>query len=254
MKRIAIITLSLFISVVAFAKCSLSGVYLLSKSSILNKNGLIILEFYGGSQEVVQYLNKKCPVYLQTGKERVPLTVVETLKGEFQLTEVIFKPTVDLKEGAVYVFHIDNALNYQIPEQFNEETKKWEALTFKINKAVDQENPFVAAAPVELKKTMVSYGCGPAKWVYFQFSGQDESETFVRARVKNITTGKTTEYILPVKDGVVKVGHGMCSGAFRLEDGDKYEVSFALIDQSGNQSSWTNAQGFQKPTVYTDKE
>ena len=101
---------------------------------------------------------------------------------------------------------------------------------------------------------MVEYGCGPARWVYINIVGQDNSELFTIARVTNKTTGLTTNYILNIENGLVKIGHGMCSGAFHFDNGDNYEVTFQLFDQSGNKSSLTKPISVTKPTVSTRDE
>ena len=131
---------------------------------------------------------------------------------------------------------------------------KWEQLIFKISNSVDNDIPILNATPTEQKKTLVYYGCGPASWVYFKISGQDKSELFVRASVKNKTTGLTTTYILEIENALVKVGHGMCSGAFHFDNANNFDVTFQLFDQSGNKSNLTNSISFTKPTVSTTEE
>lgn len=255
MRSFILLTLTVFISTILSAKCANSGIRSLSKSSVLNRNGLIILEFYASSQAIVQDINKKYPIYLKTKKEKVILLAIEVLKGEFQITQVIFKPSSELMENEVYELHIDNLPGYESkPETYNASLRKREALTFHTNNIADIEQPVFAGIPVETKKTMVEYGCGPARWVDFRFSEQDKSETFVITSVKNMNTGKLTKYILPIENGVVKVGHGMCGGAFHFDNGEAFEVSFTLLDQSGNKSHATPVISFQKPTVSTYEE
>lgn len=122
-------------------------------------------------------------------------------------------------------------------------------MTFKISNTVDTLIPTFNSIPIEQKKTLVYYGCGPASWVYFSILGQDKSELFVRANVMNRTTGKTITYILCIENGLTKVGHGMCSGAFSFDNGDNFEVTFQLFDQSGNKSAMTKTIDFTKPTT-----
>ena len=97
-------------------------------------------------------------------------------------------------------------------------------------------------------------GCGPSIWVIFQLSGYDKSELFVRATVKNKATGKTTTCIVEIKDGYVSIGHNMCSGPFNFDDGNEYEVSFRLFDQSGNEGEVASAIAFTRPEPSKDEE
>ena len=195
-------------------------------------------------------MNKKYPIYLELGGKKVPLTVAETLTGEMLLTQVVLKPAAELEAGKTYTLQIEN-----LPKQeqrlgnYNDDLKKWEDVTFKVNNTVDMIAPVLNSVPVEKNKEMHVLGCGPARWVYFSMDAQDQSELFVRANVKNTITGKTTSYILPIENGIAKIGHGMCSGAFAFSSDDKLEASFQLFDQSGNKGVLSNAIAFTRPVL-----
>lgn len=255
MKNVTLFILSLFITTIASGKCSNSGIYSLSKSPTLNKNGLIILEFYASSQSLISDLNKKYPIYLKSAKGKVRLNIIETLQGEMSVTQIILKPASELKADEIYSLQIDNLPKYERkPERYNIVSNKWEKVTFKINNSVDNDIPTLSRTPTKQKETLVLYGCGPSSWVYFNIAGQDKSELFVRTTIKNKVTRQSTTYILSLEDGVVKVGHGMCSGAFHFDNSDNFEVAFQLFDQSGNKSCLTKAISFSKPTVLTNEE
>lgn len=235
-----------------YAKCAGSGIWMLSKTAVLNKNSMIILEFYASSQLLISDLNIKYPVYLQSGNDSVRLKVHQIFKGEFQVTQVIFKPATLLTSNKQYTLMIDNLpANQRKPQRYNERTQSIESLSFTVLPFCDTLQPVLKNAITEVKKTMQVFGCGPAKGVYFSVSAQDSSEIFVRATVTNKYTGKTTTYILPIEDGQVKLGHSMCSGAFLFEKGNSYEVEFTLLDQSGNYSNATKKIAFSSPkTAY----
>ncbi|HRG22037.1 MAG TPA: hypothetical protein PLQ57_13440 [Saprospiraceae bacterium] len=255
MRQITIIILTFLFSTVASANCSHSGIYCLSKTSTLNKNGLIILEFYALSQLLISDLNTKYPIYLKSPNEKVQLNVIETLTGEKSLTQVVLKPATELKVDELYTLQIDNLPNYERqPESYNSTSKKWESSKFKINKIVDNDIPTLNNTPTEQKKTLVYYGCGPESWVYFAITGHDESELFVRANVKNKEKGKVTTYILTIENGVTLVGHGMCSGAFKFDSGSNFEVTFQLFDQSGNKSNSSSEIAFTKPAIESNND
>ena len=252
MRHIIILLLTILVSTFANAKCIGSGIYFLSSNRLLNRNGVLILQFNGTSQSLIKDLNKKYTVYLQSKKEKDTLSIIEILEGGFSTTEVILKPISPLKGDAEYVFRIGNLPKYEsIPHDFNQASKKETAVIFKTTNTVDNEPPVLKDNPVETKKSMVEWGCGPAINVSFKINGEDKSELFVRASVKNEKTGVTTDYILEITKGEVEIGHGMCSGAFGLDMGGEYEVSFCLIDQSGNKGSYTNPLHFTAPAAPT---
>ncbi|MBN9299892.1 MAG: hypothetical protein J0I41_23020 [Filimonas sp.] len=255
MKSIILFVSILLATTTSYAKCASSGIWCLSKSNTLNKNGIIILDFYCFSQDIVSKLNSKYPIYLKSSKEKIPLKVIDTLKGEMQLTQVILKATSILKTNEIYTLQIDNT-DGSVPllNRYNDSTKQWETITFRVSNIIDKNAPILAYPSVEQKKTLHAYGCGPAKWVYFSITAQDQSEVFVKATVKNKTTLKTTSYILNIENGMVKIGHGMCSGAFHFDNGDNFEITFQLIDQSGNKGTISKPISFYKPTFSTGEE
>ena len=99
----------------------------------------------------------------------------------------------------------------------------------------------------------IDYGCGPAKWIYFKVALSDTSVNLIKASVKSKISGIITEYILPVKNGEIKIGHGMCSGAFDLKE-EYYEVVFSLLDMSMNEGEKTKPVTFTTPFKNTIEE
>jgi hypothetical protein len=253
MAKITLSILLFFLAMSGQAKCIGSSIRCVTTSAALNKNGLIILEFYGFGSALVNDLNKKYPIFLKSTSAKVSLSVVEVLVGEMNLTQVVLKPIGELKVGSTYELRIDN-LPDKAAQPLRESNRNGglEKIVFKISASIDVESPILRVAPKEQKKSMVHFGCGPAIWVYFNIAGKDQSELFVRTTFKHKASGKTTTYILLIKDGMVGVGHGMCSGAFQFDDGDNYEVSFQLFDQSGNKGVLTSAIEFTKPTKETN--
>jgi hypothetical protein len=60
---------------------------------------------------------------------------------------------------------------------------------------------------------------------------------------------------MPEDSITIKIGHGMCLGAFLFENGDDYEISFDLMDASGNTTNWTDDKiEFTKPEEQTHEE
>lgn len=220
------------------------GIYLLSGSSALNKNGLIILEFYASSQSLIKDLNTKYPIYLKNKGSKVTLVPIEILKGEMKLTQVVFKPGKGLKVGEEYSLVISNLPSYETQPV---RTDSDMSVRFKINNTSDFKKPVFTGLPIERKKTMDLFGCGPASWVYFNIPALEDSEYYVRIRVQGQSSGMKTEFILKPEEGMIKVGHGMCSGAIFFKNNRKYTISFQLMDQSGNISPFTRTITFTSP-------
>ena len=128
-----------------------NGIYLLSKSSTLPKNGLIILEFYASSQCIIKELNKKYPIYLKSKKNKVTLLPVEILKGEMNITQVIFKPEQGLISNDVYTLVIAH-----LPGNAHQPLKTDNGLPikFKISNTTDLQKPVLISIPKEQKKQL----------------------------------------------------------------------------------------------------
>ena len=255
MRHILVLILATLISTIATAKCYNNGIDFLSRNRVLNRNGQLILLFYGTSENLIKDLNKKYPIYLHSTASNDTLSVIEVLKGGFRITEVILKPNKLLKENGNYEFKIDSLPEYErSPLDFNQTLQKGMPIVFKTTDIIDKELPVLMEMPLESKKYLQYLGCGPSISVSFKIKGVDTSELFVRACVKNEKTGEITDYILTIYDGQVSIGHGMCAGAFNLYEGGNYEVSFCLIDQSGNKTSFTKPIHFTAPTATGTEE
>jgi hypothetical protein len=250
MKRIAIIIAACFLNILtASAKCGGSGVFILGDTRTLYKNSVLILEFYAASQDLVPGIGNKYLVWLKSKNAKVALQPIEILKGEMSVTEVILRPTCDLIEGDVYELVIDNLKDWRGPQRYNSTTNKPEPYTFTIIKNNVGSIPLsFTSTPLETKKDMEVFGCGPARSVHFSIAA-DPSVNYVRANVKNNTTGKITTYILAITNGEVIIGHGMCSGAFLYDEGEKFTVSFALLDNAANAGKYSDGINFTKPVL-----
>ncbi len=248
MKRIISRILILFsISTNAHALCEAFSISSLSSGMELDKNGIIILEFYAISQDLIPELNKKHPIYLESKHNKIKLNPIEILKGESSVTQVVLKPSPGLIENDIYTLKIDNLEKFD-----NFLYSKPKLLTFKIYDFVSNKIPTLIKIPFEQKKSMIEYGCGTARYVYFDLFVQNKSELFALANIKNKTTGLVTNYIFNLENGVVKIGEDMCNGAINFENGSNFEVAFQLLDQLGNKSNWSKKVTFTKPVAHTN--
>jgi hypothetical protein len=238
----------IFLSQSASAKCGPGGISVLSSRKTLTKNGIVILEFSAHAQEYVPGIGKKHLVYLRSGNASVLLQPVEVLKGEMLVTEIVFRPTCDLIEGDVYELQIDGLPKGVRVQDYNYETNKFEPNTFTIIAGNNSPSLAFITTPLETKRSMDVFGCGPARYVHFRISA-DTTIEYVRANVSNAITGKTTTYIVAVKNGEAIIGHGMCTGAFHFDDSEKFTVSFVLLDDRGNEGKISAPIAFQAPQI-----
>ena len=253
MKQLLTILIGLFWTVSVYADCAGTGLWVFPSGQTIKQNSIFVLDGYAESQHVILGLNKKHNIYLKSGNKKIKLLVTEICVGQFYLTQAVLKPETELEAGLEYTIYIDSLPEYESFNKYNRTTQKYEPVTYKVVAEKDNEKPQISAMPKELKKTLVHYGCGPSIHVVFSNPAKDNSDIIVKTTVKNIKTGKETTYYIEPDGDKIKVGHGMCSGAFDFDDSNNYEIEFSFMDSSGNLTAWTGERiKFTKPTKQTD--
>ncbi|MFT3912061.1 MAG: hypothetical protein QM737_21730 [Ferruginibacter sp.] len=250
MKKLLIILCMFTVAEVILAhkplSCSSGNISIVAPYYTLNKNPVLIVAFYGYCQDMIK--DSKCPVYLKSRSNKIPLVVKEILKGDFKISEVVFTTGAQLTAGEEYELVVEGKKDYRFRFwRYNKQLEKTEDIKLTANSNPDNTAPVFAAVPKYISGSVIRYGCGHAEWAYFTMDAKDESEVLVKAQVKNLLTGNTTEYIVPIENGKVQVGHDMCSGGFLFKDADEYEVCFTLMDMSGNCSVVSKPIKFRKP-------
>lgn len=248
--KLSIITFWVFASVGfnCLADCAGTGLSAFPYQGEINRNSLFVLDGYAESQHVINGLNNQFPVYLKSGKEQVPLKVLEIHVGQFYLTQAVLKPETPLIPGKKYQLVIDHLPDYERLGVYNLKTHDFDPVTYFVTDVTDTDAPVWLEKPQEKDKSLAHLGCGPSIHVNFKMNVQEQSEFLVKTTVTNKKTGmETTYYIGGGKEGL-SIGHGMCSGAFDFDDSMEYEAKFQLMDASGNVSEETGWVAFTKPT------
>ena len=244
MKRIIIILLILNLGIIqTFAKCKSSNIKVFPKTGEISLNSIFIVEGYGTSQNVIQGLNSKYRIYLKSDNSVISLQIIKSYKGQYGITQAILKPIGKLVENKTYTLYIDSLDQYE-KEDFYRNDFKWT-----VNNNIDNDIPLWTLKPQYKSKQKIEYGCGPATFVDFCVCINDISPVLVFTRLKELKTGKISEYFVTPDSTSLRIGHEMCYGEFDFLDGEKYEVSFSLMDASGNKNdTLTSIIKFISPT------
>ncbi len=210
------------------AECGGSGVIIWPQTKNLFPNSILVIEGYGSSQDLLFNIGKSYHAYLTSPDATIELQPVKILKGQFSVTQLFLQPKTPLIPESKYTLRLLNANKKEVIVQ-GLEGKEWEIIS-----ATDKKIPVFITAPEYTGYTFTPFGCGPA--VYYQFCVciKDESPTLIYTRVKEEKSGKIMEYYLTPSSGILKVGHGMCHGAFCFNEEETYEFSFSLMDAAGN--------------------
>jgi hypothetical protein len=162
------------------------------------------------------------------------------------LTQVMLKPVGTLHADVEYALSL-----YSIPKRSTQTPKKLDLnfldskWTVKVKK--DNTVPVFTSAPKWISSKVIYYGCGPSNKMNFEFKTNEQNNFLVRTTVTNTTDKSQTTYYLAAKDGIVSVGHGMCSGAFTPREGIKYKLEFSLLDGSWNKGTSASCEVIYKP-------
>lgn len=255
MKKFLFLLILTISTTIAKADCTMGNVSCWPTKSTINRNSLIIIEFYGFNQTYIPEITKLNQILLKSGKDKVQLKIIEINKGEFELTQIILQPEKLLQPGLEYELNVGGYGKNEIITRQNPVSKKMETVKWLVNDKIDKEKPKWISMPSFQSKTKSQFGCGPAKWVNFNFTSSDNSEMLIKATVKSIKTNTETIYYLKTENNQIRIGHGMCSGAFHFDKGDDYEVTFSLMDESGNISKQkSKPYRFSQPTEITLSE
>lgn len=243
-----VFALAFFIfSLVSYAKCGGPSISIFPAKEMISKNPIIILQLYLLKAQTLDVEGKEYPVYLRSGSQKISLIVSQVLAGEFNLMQIVLKPSVELTAGKKYELVIDMKKKGKVSILFRNQILKHKNPSWLVENVIDNSSPSWKNIPRFSSKSHDEFGCGPAKFINFDFDS-DETEAYIKTTVKSIKTGEQTSFFLFADDKILKVGHGMCSGAFHFKRG-KYEVIFELFDSSGNSNNQTTkVYRFSSPT------
>lgn len=246
MKYVAIIVALSFFVAGASAMCLNRGIYVWPRTDTINLNPIVSIEGYYEDQAFVRKLGKGLTVYLMSADgDKMPLERVQLNEGGYKLTQVIFKTKGPLLPGKRYGLFVDGLPNDMRDCPFyGKDKKSWVA-----SGPLDLTPPKFGSQPTETSKTYIQYGCGPAVYVNFDVAAVEQSDYLVKVEVVDENTADSRVYWVAASDGLLRLGHGMCSGEFALQSGKKYFVRFGLVDASGNHSLETTSYiAFTAPT------
>ncbi len=248
-KNLIVAILTLVLTSQVLAKCIPDGFYIFPNSNEISQNGLIVLDAYGKHGDL---LSGKYDAYLEAKSHHVKLETIEARKGMYGLFQVILRPTSKLLAGKTYTLKIvglDKETKHIAWEKWSGKSGKKVPISWRVNSKIDTQKPIWKAKPKLINKKTLSYGCGPVVYAIFDIKISDASQVLIKTELYDMKTKKTNVYFLFLKEnGKLKVGHGMCNGAFYFEKNRRYKVRFSLIDVSGNTNdTWSQWIEFDSP-------
>ena len=162
MKKLNLLLIFLAIATNLMAKCGGSELSFFPFGEEIMQNSIFMVE--GVKYEsIIDSLNKKYPIYLRSGNQKVKLVIFEKQIGQYGLSQVLLKPTELLKPNTEYEIVIENfPLKEPLGKKKTQVFKKW-----KVKMGKDDEAPKFKEYPKEIEKVSKMLGCGPEIFVNF---------------------------------------------------------------------------------------
>lgn len=254
MKSFSTFLLTIFISGQIYADCSLDGFWVFPEKKEIRPNTIIVLEGHAMSQKIVASLNLDYPIYLESDGHKVKLIVLSTYKGMYGLTQAMLQPVQKLIPGTTYELKIGNLDKDErnLLTRLNFETNEMEPISWHVESEIDKLPPKLKMTPKLVDKRIMHYGCGPEIYAIFKLGVEDETEILVKTELVDITNGISTIcYLSLSQPDTLKVGHGMCSGAFDFKPAHNYKIRFNLVDSCGNTAiNWSEWIEFESSYIF----
>ena len=238
-RLLILLTFLVFSQTKAFSMCMPMYFSAWPQKDTIVRNPLIILSFYERTH-FKRHKNtfssssvaKGIKFFLKAGNEEIQLRLIQQNSGQSNEKQLVFKPFKLLKPNTEYKLSF-SCKDSLLREEFLEDIE-YESRTWITNEMVDKQVPVWQSKPQFLYKNYVRYGCGPESYWRFCMNFKDESEIHVQTIVRHLESGKISEFYLYPDSNSLFVGYGMCGGEFDMIPGERYSVSFNLVDASGN--------------------
>lgn len=233
------------------AECSETGMWFYPNKKEINLNSIFMIEGYSLSQKTINSFKTRDVFLEDKNGDLVKLELLEILKGEMRLTQALFKPLTNLKPCQTYYLKYSNQTKIETEEikRYNLETNLYEEVYW-VTKENDLNSSINPNLSIEFSETEVMYfGCGPSANANFYIDSNTENEFLYKTELIEISTNKKAIYYLKDWEGIISVGHDMCSGPFKFKKESKYKVRFSPVNFRGKQLKSTKWIIFNSPFI-----
>lgn len=195
---------------------------------------MILLDGFGNQQPAVTALADDGRVSLVAPGHRVALKVEAMHAGAFGLTQAVLRAAEPLKPATRYTLDLRGADGRRIRT-----TTFVDGGTRPIGWTTTASSPAPLAllgAPKVTGQSFRRYGCGPSAHIEISVPARAGSPLAVEVELREPgAEGAVETYVVPVRDGVLRIGHGMCSGAFRVTGPERrFRAELTVRDAAGD--------------------
>jgi len=226
--RILILIAVLF-STTTLGKCKEFSFSVMPPPGDVPANTRFLIEGFGSGQVKVESL-KSGEAVLVSSQSRIALIPEHLYIGQYLVSQITLKPAEPLMQGIRYTLSVAGIDPADMFSSGDTSSKGWIS-----NGAIDIEKPTWTSTPVLLDRKTINRGNDPAEWIQVSAPVSDENHCYILVQLKNqIETDYARSYLIPIKRGMIKVGHGVCSGPFNINSGYQYTALLIPCDIAGN--------------------
>lgn len=212
----------------------------------LTARPMLLLEGFGNEQSGVFALEDGGTAKLVAKGHTVELTVESVNQGDFGLTQAVVRPVAPLKPATRYTLELRDADGKRV------RTRQWhegESVPIGWTTAADGIRPAPPTWSGDAVVTGQSFrrlGCGPSSHVEIRLPAASTAALAVEIELEKLDSeGPVVTYVLPVDGETLRIGHGMCSGPFRLTGANRrFRAELTLRDAAGNRVAKTQTVEF----------
>jgi hypothetical protein len=178
------------------------------------------------------------PMELRREAERIPLKVL-TAHGGVGVVQVVLAPDRELRPLTRYELHFAHAGDP--PESYpGGKADRW-TMSWTTASGPDHIAPLWKSAPKLGRDVNRLLPCGPEISVEVQVAFAHAEPVQILAELRPIArspigSSRPSSYLLRLDRGLVRIGRGMCGGAFQLVAGSRYSLKLSAVDAAGNSS------------------
>jgi hypothetical protein len=223
--------LSLLVAPAARAGCPSEGVQVYpSPGAVLPTNSRFFLEGHGASREPVAALVGR-KLRLQADDDEVEVRVQRGWTSKLGLATVILRPSRPLKPDRRYTLRLDDLLPaVRLLNGRGSNMPEW-----RTGKGPDLKRPRWVKHPATSEGVSRRTPDGTERFVKLRMSLDEQSPAYLVVTLTRRRSDVSSQhYFVPIHDGVARLGHEACSGAFSLEEGKSYQARLEVVDAAGN--------------------
>lgn len=196
---------------------------------------MILLEGFGNDQPYIAALAAGGTARLVAGKQKITLRLDALHAGAFGLTQAVLVSPRTLKAGTRYTLDLRGPDGKRVPittyVDGRSRPMSWTTARGKLAPLRMRGAPKVGGQSYQ------RYGCGPASYVELSVPAASGAPVAVEVALTELGgkgANPTSTYVVPVRDGKLRIGHGMCSGPFRITGAERrFEVELTALDAAG---------------------